>query len=233
MVLQYHTMKVKKYIFRIILMPWGLIKELSKLANIGARDFINRRKFPHATIDSGCCFTDDSQVGKKSHLFSNCIVNHAIIGNYTYIGHNSLIQNTKIGNYCSISHEIICGLGRHPLDIFSTSPIFYQKHNPLFIQIVAKDMNFKKYLPINIGNDVWIGSRAIILDGVNIGNGAVIAAGAVVTKDVPPYAIVGGVPAKVIKYRSERECFLTKAKEWWSLEPESVILKIKDSICKK
>lgn len=223
-------MKLKKYIFRIFLMPFGIIKEFCLLANKGARDMINKRKFHCAIIDNGCCFTDDSRVGEKSHLFANCIVNHASIGNYTYIGRNSLIQNTNIGNYCSIAHEVICGLGRHPLDLFSTSPIFYRRNNPLYLQIVNKDIEFDEYLPINIGNDVWIGARAIIMDGVNIGNGAVIAAGAVVTKDVPPYAIVGGVPAKIIKYRSEQDFVDKQLKEWWNYDPKLVLLKIKEKI---
>ena len=223
-------MKAKKYILRIILMPWGLIKELCQLANKGARNLVNKRKFPHAIIDSGCCFTDDSQIGKYSHLFANCIVNHSSIGSYTYIGRDSLIQNTKIGNYCSISHEVICGLGRHPLDLFSTSPVFYRKNNPLYFQVVDKDMKFEEYLPVNIGHDVWIGTRAIIMDGVTVGNGAVIAAGAVVTKDVPPYTVVGGVPAKIIKFRSERNSIAKQEKMWWNYDPKSVLLKMKEKI---
>lgn len=218
-------MKAKKFFFRITLAPLGLIKELCTLANKGARDLINKRKFSHAIIDNGCCFTDDSQIGNNSHLFTNCIVNHSFIGNYTYIGRNSLIQNAKIGNYCSISHEVICGLGRHPLDLFSTSPVFYRKNNPLHLQIVDKDIDFEEYLPITIGHDVWIGAHAIIMDGISIGNGAVIAAGAVVTKDVPPYAIVAGIPAKIIKYRSERENQLKQQDTWWLCDPKSVLQK--------
>lgn len=223
-------MKAKKYILRIIFMPWGLIKELCQLANKGARDLVNKKKYPHAIIDNGCCLTGDSQIGDNSHLFINCIINHSYIGDYTYIGRDSLIQNTKIGNYCSISHEVICGLGRHPLDLFSTSPVFYRKNNPLNLQAIDKDIEFKEYLPINIGHDVWIGARAIIMDGVNVGNGAVIAAGAVVTKDVPDYAVVGGVPARIIKYRSERDYIVNQPKEWWNYNPKSVLLKIKERI---
>ena len=183
------------------------MKELILLANNGARDCVNKRKFPHAIIDHGCCFTDDSLVGNNSHLSANCIINHTTVGNYTYIGRNSLIQNTKIGNYCSISHEIICGLGRHPLDFFSTSPVFYRRNNPLHLQIVYDDMEFKEYLPVNIGHDVWIGARAIIMDGVNIGNGAVIAAGAVVIKDVPDYTV-------------------KQEDKWWNYGPTLILSKL-------
>lgn len=78
-----------------------------------------------------------------------------------------------------------------------------------------------------IGNDVWIGANAIILQGVTIGDGAIIAAGAVVTKDVPPYAIVGGVPAKVIKYRFSDEVILKLLQiKWWDKPEEWIIQKL-------
>ena len=111
------------------------------------------------------------------------------------------MQNTTIGNYCSIARNVSIGLGLHPLNLFSTSPIFYKRQNALLLDLISKDNEFKEYQPITIGNDVWIGANAIIMDGITIGNGAVIAAGAVVTKNVPAYAIMGGVPAKLIKYR--------------------------------
>lgn len=199
-------------------MPWGLIKELCQLANQGARDLINKRTYSNAIIDNGCCFTGDTKIGVKSHILGGCLINHSIIGDYTYIGQNSRFQNTKIGNYCSVASDVICGLGNHPLDLFSTSPIFYRVNNTFKLKIVEKDLDFSEYKSINIGHDVWIGTRAIILDGVNIGNGAVIAAGALVTKDVPPYAIVAGVPSKVIKYRNVKEYMY----EWWNLSPQDI-----------
>jgi len=80
------------------------------------------------------------------------------------------------------------------------------------------DSIFEELKRTQIGNDVWIGARAIVLDGISIGDGAVIAAGAVVTKDVPPYAIVGGVPAKLIRYRFEDDVIQELLKwKWWDL----------------
>lgn len=100
-----------------------------------------------------------------------------------------------IGSYCSIAPEVMFVLNNeHPTSLISTFPFktkVLQKSNP---EALSKG-------GIKVGDDVWIGVRAIILDGVTIGQGAVIAAGAVVTKDVPPYAIVGGCPAEVIKFR--------------------------------
>ena len=213
--------RINQAFFRLIYLPYGLIKALFIIANNAARDIDNKRKYSSSIIDKGCSFTPDCKIGEKSHLLGRgSIFNHVTIGNYTYIGRGALVQNCSIGKYCSISHEVILGLGSHPLNLFSTSPLFYRVNNPLKIQIVKQDSEFVEYKPIIVGNDVWIGARAIIMDGVIIGHGAVIASGAVVTKDVPPYAVVGGVPAKLIKYRIEPSKIKSYLQsDWYNLPP--------------
>lgn len=122
------------------------------------------------------------------------------IGDGTYICQGTYIYHCeKIGKYCSIARDVGIGIGSHPTDWTYTSPLFYNKSRGL-VEKSTYDY-IKKDKKVVIGNDVWIGAKALILNGVNVGNGAIIAAGSVVTKDIEPYAIVAGVPAKVIKYR--------------------------------
>lgn len=145
------------------------------------------------------------------------------IGKCTYIGRNVQIdQHAKeIGRYCSIAAGSKIGLGPHPKDYFSTSSVFYDPDRGF-----VKELYFNEYTEDSdtiIGNDVWIGANAIILAGVNIGDGAIVAAGAVVTKSVPSYAIVGGVPAKIIQYRFSEEIIQKMLKLKWWLEDDQTI----------
>ena len=158
-----------------------------------------------------------SIVSKKSHISRSCQIFQSIIGRRTYVTNNTSIVCAKIGSFCSIGHNCSIGLAVHTLNKISSSPVFTEKHNPLRFSFVNED-KVVPYKPVNIGNDVWIGDRALVMGGVSVGNGAVIGAGAVVTKDVPPYAIVVGVPAKVIRYRFPED-IRAKLEElkWWNM----------------
>ncbi len=115
-----------------------------------------------------------------------------------YVETSDCGNKLNIGSFCSLAHGVKFLLAaEHPTDYFSTFPFK--------VKLCGKDYEAFGKGDINVGDDVWIGTNAIILSGVNIGRGAVIAAGAVVNKDVPPYSVVGGVPAKVIKYRFSDE----------------------------
>ncbi|WP_276788569.1 CatB-related O-acetyltransferase [Paraprevotella xylaniphila] len=211
---------MNKKVLRALYYPMGLLKALFKITNTFSRDFENKKRYRNAIIDSGACLSDTTIIGINAHILENCIINNSQVGNYSYIGRNCLIQNTYIGNYCSIANDVFIGLGKHPLDMFSTSPLFYRKANTFNISIV-EDKEFDEYQEIIVGNDVWIGTRSIILDGVKIGNGAVIAAGSVVTKDVEPYMIVAGVPAKPIRKRATEDKIREyQNSKWWNLNPK-------------
>ena len=215
-------------LFRLFLLPFGLVKKCLELANEGARDLENKLRFKDIIIDKGSSFSQNTIIYTDVHIGENCIINNSEIRSYTYMGKNCLIQNVKIGKFCSIANNVLIGLGNHPLDFFSTSPLFYRKSNPLNIELVFKNSNFEEYKPVNIGNDVWIGANTIILDGVEIGDGCVIAAGSVVTKNVKSYSIVGGVPAKLIKFRfSEEKINNLKDKKWWDLSLSQIKIHFK------
>jgi virginiamycin A acetyltransferase len=114
---------------------------------------------------------------------------------------NGDLPKVKIGKKCSIATNCTFSLSNHLVDTFTTSPLTTRS---LFSHGKGNTSSYSKG-DIIIKNDVWIGANCTIIDGITIGNGAVIAAGSVVTKDVPAYAIVGGNPAKVIRYRFSRE----------------------------
>ena len=208
-----------KKLFRIILLPFGLAKKCFEFANEGARDLENIFRYHAVIIDKGCSLNQNTIIHRNVHILENCIVNNSEIYSYSYLGKNCLIQNATIGKFCSIANDVSIGLGNHPLDYFSTSPLFYRKQNTFKINLIEKDLQFEEYLPVSIGNDVWIGSRSIILDGISIGNGSVIAANSVVTKDVAPYSVMGGVPAKLIKYRfSDKKIYELNNGKWWDMD---------------
>jgi virginiamycin A acetyltransferase len=149
-----------------------------------------------------------------------------ILGHKSYKGANVIIKpidyenkyTINIGKYCSLASDItfFCH-GNHRYDTPSTFPF--------------KELNYNKNAPNNslfknppkIGNDVWIGCNAVIFPGITIGDGAIIGAYSVVTKDVPPYSIVGGNPAKIIKKRFSDKIIEEMLKlEWWNL-PDNII----------
>lgn len=156
-----------------------------------------------------------TELGIHTKIYRFCKLRNTKIGSYTYVSPGCILNNTVIGSFCSIAIGVKAGLGTHPIDYVSTSPLFYSLKNALGSTFSAEN-KFKEYEPINIGNDVWIGADTLILDGVTIGDGAIIAAKSLVNKDVEPYTIVGGIPAKSIKKRfSDDQIEALTEMRWW------------------
>lgn len=155
---------------------------------------------------------EGASVGKVLSAFD-----HLHIGAMSYVRSASELLNvSRIGRFCSIGNAVVIGQERagHPLDWVSSHPF----------QFTGTELHYSALgKPVEIGHDVWIGREAMIMEGVIVATGAVIAARSLVTRDVPPYAVVAGTPARVIRYRHPPQviaALLTSA--WWEL-PVSVL----------
>jgi len=186
---------------------------LAKLVKSKILEYKNRGKklkIGYMSNATNCRF------GKYNTIYNNVSLYQVSLGDFTYIASGTKISRAKIGKFCSIGPDCKIGLGKHPTKGFvSTHPIFFSTLKQA--QITFADKNyFEEFENIEIGNDVWIGANTIIIDGIKIGDGAIVAAGSVVTKDIPPYAIVGGVAAKIIRYRfDEDEIEKLLELKWW------------------
>lgn len=143
------------------------------------------------------------------------------IGRHSYMNNGMIRPCVSVGRFCSIGRNVVIAAADHPLDALTTHPVAWQARAPL--ERPQSSLRAKKSTFTEIGHDVWIGDNVVVVSGVRIGNGAVVGANSVVTRDVPPYSIVGGVPARLIRTRfSDPIVDRLIASEWWLLHIESV-----------
>lgn len=158
-----------------------------------------------------------TSVHYTSKIEAGSTVLESSIDKHSFCSYDCTIVRTKIGKYVSIGSNVIIGGSDHPLNWVSTSPAFYYGRDSISLKI--SNHKRAKTRQTIIGNDVWIGDGVIIKQGVRIGNGAVIGFGSRVTKDVPDYAIYGGNPAKLIKFRFEKKLIVQLLESnWWDLD---------------
>ena len=177
----------------------------------------------HTTVDSNCQFSGNNRIGNYSDFLNSTL------GEFSYIGDKCFIKNTVIGKYTCIANGVVTVSGTHPTDFVSVHPCFYSAtRKPSYVQ-KSRFQEFGYLDPetkksVYIGNDVWIGYGVTILEGVTIGDGAVIGACTLVNKDVPPYAIAGGVPFHIIRYRFDNDTVnQLLALKWWDKDNQWLI----------
>lgn len=162
---------------------------------------------------------EGSRLEAPVHISANASVyGNTTIGHFTFLNVGTVLYpQVNMGRFCSTGRWVEIGAAQHPTDSLSTH-LFQFGASP-FDELKPEHKFGRKHQmhkPTEIGHDVWIGAKAIISTGVKIGHGAIVAAGSVVTKDVEPYAIVGGVPAKTIRMRfSEDIVERLLQTQWW------------------
>ena len=176
--------------------------------------------FGEKTVVSQGCEVMNSKMGYYSRLKSLCHLRDSTLGDYSIVSNAAYINATDIGKFNSIGYGNYIGLWEHNLYVTTHSFYLYEGSGGF---VEGYQSYEKDKIRTKIGNDIWTGANAVILKGVSIGDGAVVGAGSIVTKDVPPYAIVVGNPARIIKYRfNEKDIsFLLKIK-WWNFEHDLI-----------
>lgn len=191
----------------------------------------NLKVYRNVVIQNSEC-KDNVSIGDDSSIVNclleeNCVINRrnyindSHLGAFSYTGINTIINYTKIGKFCSIARNVDIGGFDHASDTFSMMPLF-RFNQAVKEQSVHGEIDFNNHCCI--GNDVWIAAGAQILNKVSVGDGAIIGAGAVVTKDVEPYAVVAGVPARKIKSRFSDDIIEDLLElQWWNWPLEIIL----------
>lgn len=158
-----------------------------------------------------------SKVHQSSKLESGTQFINSTMQKHSFCGYDCDINFADIGSFCSIANNVVIGGGMHPIDWLSTSPVFYSGRD----SVVAKFSTHgrKPNKRVEVGHDVWIGQNVLVKQGVKIGIGAIVGMGSVVTKDVDPYSIVAGNPAKIVRMRFDKDLIENLIEScWWNID---------------
>ena len=162
-----------------------------------------------------------SFVPSTSKVESGSVVINSIFGEHSFCGYDCSFINCTVGRFCSIASRVVVGGARHPIEYVSTSPVFLSHKESIKKKYSRHEYHWEARTLI--GSDVWIGEGVFVKGGITIGTGAVIGMGSVVTKDVPPYAIFAGNPARLIRFRFSDEVIdgLLRS-EWWNFSDDEL-----------
>lgn len=174
-------------------------------------------------IFDGCAIRK-SKLDKTVRADIGSVISNSEMGRYSYIGRNTSLSNTTVGSFTCISNYCAIGGGSHPMEWAAMSPVFNNSGGIIKKKLAEHDYVTGK--KTYIGNDVWIGSHCLIKSGVTIADGAVIGMGSVVTKDVGPYEVWAGVPAKMIKKRFDEDTIQALLNTQWWDKPETEIKRL-------
>ena len=179
----------------------------------------------HTTAELKAC-----RLGRHVAIGERVVLREVTVGDYSYFERHGEAIYTRIGKFCSIAANVRINALEHPMERVTTHKISYRPNE--YFKFLGVDQGFRerrRAKPVGIGNDVWIGHGAVVMPGVSIGDGAVVGANAVVTRDVAPYAIVAGAPARPLRERFPAQIAARLAAlSWWDWPAEKLAEAVPD-----